>query len=117
LPQFALRADVSTHRFDRRKELLGEVDKVRAQWHASEAVGKMDTSYQRAVDLLTSDKVRAAFDLAKEPEDLRTRYGGSIFRQSCILARRLVEAGPRLVQVNWDREPAWHRRGRHGGQI
>ncbi|MBI1918459.1 MAG: DUF1501 domain-containing protein [Planctomycetes bacterium] len=117
LPQFALRAEVSANRFDQRKELLGGIDRVRAQWHANEAVGKMDTSYQRAVDLLTSDKVRAAFDLAKEPEDLRTRYGGSTFGQSCILARRLVEAGTRFVQINWYSEPAWHGWDVHGADL
>ena len=71
----------------------------------------------RAIDLLTSDKVRAAFDLAKEPEDLRTRYGGSIFGQSCILARRLVEAGTRFVQINWYSEPAWLGWDVHGADL
>src|SRR5262245_55108666 len=117
LPQFALTADVSADRFQQRRELMGAIDRVRSQWHADQTVEKMDENYQRAIDLLTSDKVRAAFDLAKEPEDLRNRYGGSIFGQSCLLARRLVEAGTRFVQVNWYGEPAWHGWDVHGADL
>src|SRR5262245_60807228 len=108
LPQFALTADVTADRFKLRRELLDAVDKTRSQWRASDTVEKMDGNYQKAVDLLTSDKVRAAFDLSKEKDDLRNRFGGSIFGQSCLMARRLVEAGTRFVQVNWYGEPAWH---------
>jgi hypothetical protein len=117
LPQFALAADVTADRFQQRRELLGAVDQVRSQWHSNDAVGKMDHNYQRAIDLLTSDKVRSAFDLAKEKETLRVRYGGSIFGQSCLMARRLVEAGTRFVQVNWYGEPAWHGWDVHGADL
>jgi hypothetical protein len=116
-PRFGLTADVSPSRFGKRKELLGEVDKLRASWHKNEAVGKMDANYQRAIDLLTSAKVRRAFDLTKEPDELRSRYGGSIFGQSCLMARRLVEAGTRFVQVNWYSEPAWHGWDVHGADL
>jgi uncharacterized protein (DUF1501 family) len=77
----------------------------------------MSADYQRAIDLLTSDKVRTAFDLAKEKDDLRNRYGGSIFGQSCLMARRLVEAGTRFVQVNWYGEPAWLGWDVHGADL
>jgi hypothetical protein len=117
LPKFGLIADVSPSRFEQRKELLSEVDRVRASWHKKEAVEKMDTNYQRAIDLLTSAKVRTAFDLRKEPEELRSRYGGSIFGQSCLMARRLVEAGTRFVQVNWYSEPAWLGWDVHGADL
>src|SRR5262249_1895961 len=66
---------------------------------------------------LTSDKIRAAFDLAREPEGLRSRYGGSTFGQSCLMARRLVEAGTRFVQINWYGEPAWHGWDVHGADL
>jgi hypothetical protein len=117
LPQLALPVDVSADRFQGRRELLGAIDQVRADWHADEAVEKMDGNYQRAIDLLTSDKVRSAFDVTKEPEGLRTRYGASVFGQSCLLARRLVEAGTRFVQVNWYSEPAWHGWDVHGADL
>ncbi|MBY0527016.1 MAG: DUF1501 domain-containing protein [Gemmataceae bacterium] len=117
LPQFGLSADVSPDRFKQRGELLGAIDKTRAQWHETDVVGKMDVNYQRAVDMLTSDKVRNAFDLAKEKEALRSQYGGSVFGQSCLMARRLVEAGTRFVQVNWYSEPAWHGWDVHGADL
>jgi len=117
MPQFQLRADISADRFQQRRELLDAVDETRAAWRESETVGKMDANYQRAIDLLTSDKIRAAFDLGKEPDDLRNRYGGSVFGQSCLLSRRLVEAGTRFVQVNWYSEPAWHGWDVHGADL
>src|SRR5262249_69733 len=89
----------------------------RAEWHANNAVEKMDTNYQRAVDVLTSDKVRSAFDLTQEKDELRSRYGSSTFGQSCIMARRLVEAGTRFVQVNWYGGPAWLGWDGHGADL
>jgi hypothetical protein len=59
----------------------------------------------QAFDLVTSGKARAAFDLGKEAEKTRDRYGRYTWGQSCLLARRLIEAGVRLVHVNWAREP------------
>jgi uncharacterized protein (DUF1501 family) len=61
----------------------------------------MDTFYRRAIDMLTSTRVRDAFDLSKEPDGLRNRYGANFFGQSCLMARRLVEAGTRFVQIKW----------------
>src|SRR5262249_5702137 len=56
-------------------------------------------------DLLRSPAARHAFDLEREPAAVRERYGRHRFGQSVLLARRLVEAGARLVQVNWTRDP------------
>jgi hypothetical protein len=117
MPEFALNANVNGNRFRDRRELLRAVDQARATWHEHQAVGEMDQNYRRAVDLLTSDRVRAAFDVGQEPEALRSRYGGSVFGQSCLLARRLVEAGTRFVQVNWYGEPAWHGWDVHGADL
>jgi hypothetical protein len=117
LPQLTLRADVGPDRFRSRRELLDAIDGMRREWRDGPAVEKMGANYQRAVDLLTSDKVRAAFDLSKEDEALRERYGGSTFGQSCLLARRLVEAGTRFVQVNWYGEPAWLGWDVHGADL
>lgn len=117
LPQFALTVDVSADRFQQRRDLLQAVDETRTQWRDNRTVEKMDTNYQRAIDLLTSDKVRSAFDLAQEKEDLRNRYGGSIFGQSCLMARRLVEAGTRFVQINWHSAPAWLGWDVHGADL
>lgn len=60
-----------------------------------------ERSYERACDLLTTPAARAAIDLTKEAEATRRKYGQSTFGQSCLLARRLVEAHVPFVQVNW----------------
>src|SRR5581483_8504221 len=65
LPQFTLAADVPAERFLRRAALLGAVDRARADLAASLSVDKMDLFHRRAADLLTSPKVRDAFDLSK----------------------------------------------------
>ena len=55
----------------------------------------------KAYDLILSQRARNAFDLAQEPDEMRDRYGQHTFGQSVLLARRLIEAGTRFVQVNW----------------
>lgn len=108
LPNFSLSADVSAGRFSQRQELLGAIDQLRANANASPGVERLGTFYQRAVNMLTSNKVRDAFDLSLEPESRRTRYGANFFGQSLLMARRLVEAGTRFVQVKWyDWDGAW----------
>jgi uncharacterized protein (DUF1501 family) len=68
----------------------------------------MDAFHQRAIEMLTSTRVRQAFDLAKEKDSLRQRYGANFFGQSLLMARRLIEAGTRFVQVKWyDWDGAW----------
>jgi uncharacterized protein (DUF1501 family) len=63
--------------------------------------------HQQAFSLVTSSQARRAFDLAREATAVRDRYGWSPFGQGCLLARRLVEAGVRLVTVNWARDDAY----------
>jgi hypothetical protein len=60
----------------------------------------MDQNFKTAFTLMTSPRAREAFDLTKEPEKVRERYGMSRFGQCCLLARRLIEAGVRFVTVN-----------------
>jgi uncharacterized protein (DUF1501 family) len=117
LPQFGLRADVSADRFRQRRALLESVDRMRARAHASKAVEQSDAFYRRAVDMLTSTKVRTAFDLGRERDELRERYGANLFGQSCLLARRLVEAGTRFVQVKWYDGPAFDGWDVHGADL
>jgi uncharacterized protein (DUF1501 family) len=61
----------------------------------------LNTHQQRAFSLLTSERTRSAFDLPREPSALRDRYGRHKYGQSLLLARRLIEAGVRLVTVTW----------------
>ena len=67
------------------------------------AAQALDPYYTRAFDLISSPAAQRAFDIAAEPARTRDRYGRHIFGQSVLLARRLVEAGVRLVHVNWVR--------------
>ncbi len=108
LPHFELSADVPPDRFLQRRQLLGAIDRVRARAEAAPALERMDTFRRRAVNILTSSRVRQAFDLSRERDSLRDRYGANLFGQSLLLARRLVEAGTRFVQIKWyDWDGAW----------
>jgi uncharacterized protein (DUF1501 family) len=62
---------------------------------------KLDEYYDQALNLIVSGRAREAFALEREPDELRDRYGRNTFGQSCLLARRLVEAGTRVVEVIW----------------
>jgi hypothetical protein len=115
LPQFSLSADISSDRFLDRRQLLAAVDQMRAR--ADAGLTKLDRFHQLAVDILTSPTVREAFDLSKEKETLRDRYGASFFGQSCLMARRLVEAGTRFVQIKWYEGPAWDAWDVHGADL
>jgi hypothetical protein len=92
-------AGQSRDRLDARQRLLTQIDDLQRRTE-TRSTQTHDSSYQRAFRLLTSPQARAAFDLAREPEPLRDRYGRNTFGQSCLLARRLVEAGVRFVTVN-----------------
>ena len=65
LPNFSLSADISADRFQQRRDLLNAVERVRAELGESPAVGQMDAYYRKAVEMLTSTRVRDAFDLAQ----------------------------------------------------
>src|SRR5205085_5288786 len=61
----------------------------------------IDEYYAKAYDLVLSGKAREAFDLSKEPDKVRERYGRTTFGQGALLCRRLIEVGTRFVQLNW----------------
>jgi hypothetical protein len=101
-------------RVDRRRSLLEAVNRHLDDTDRAGVARNWDTISQQAFDLLRSSTGRRAFDLAEEAPAVRDRYGRNRFGQSMLLARRLVEAGVSLVQVNWQRwetdtseAPAW----------
>jgi hypothetical protein len=101
IDDLVLRPDVSTMRLERRARLR---EMINAGMPAiDEAVAKydLDEYYQSALSLIVSGRAREAFDLRREPDSVRDRYGRNTFGQSCLLARRLVEAGTRVVEVIW----------------
>jgi uncharacterized protein (DUF1501 family) len=97
--ELSLPADVSAERLADRQELLRLADRQTKALEASAEAGALGVYQERAVGLLTSPAVRQAFDLGREPDPLRRRYGMHTLGQSCLLARRLVEAGVKLVTV------------------
>jgi hypothetical protein len=105
IPQFTLPVDVSVERLEGRRSLLETLNATLAGVERGKRMEHFSGLSQRAYDLLTSPKSRAAFKLDDEPAALRERYGLTQFGQSTLLARRLVEAGVKLVQVNWFRGP------------
>lgn len=100
-PALALPKEVPSLRFSNRRQLLEQLD------HRFDRLGSVIETYgtdsQQAFGVLASGPGREAFDLDKESPLVRDRYGRSRFAQSVLLARRLVEAGVSLVQVNWTR--------------
>jgi uncharacterized protein (DUF1501 family) len=97
--ELSLPADMTAARLDDRAALLRLVDRQAKALEQSAEVRGLSTFQERAVRLLTSPAVKQAFDLAREPAMLRQRYGMNTLGQSCLLARRLIEAGVKLVTV------------------
>ncbi len=97
--------DLSPLRLNRRRDLLSQIDTHFRTIERGGAVEAWDRLSQHAFDLVTSGRARVAFDLRREPEAVRQRYGRYSWGQTVLLARRLIEAGVRLVHVNWLREP------------
>ena len=102
IPEFTLAADIPVERLGERRDLLNRLDQGIATASAS---GAYSGRIAQAFDLLGSVQARAAFDLGRETTAIRDRYGRHHFGQSCLLARRLIEAGVGLVHVNWFRGP------------
>jgi hypothetical protein len=97
--------EVSPLRLSGRQSLLAQVERHLAGVERDPALRHYDRQVQEAFGVLTSGKARQAFDLHREPAKVRERYGSGKWAQCVLLARRLIEAGVRLVHVNWPREP------------
>lgn len=90
---------------ERRRRLLAKIEGPFEAERRGPEVRLYDGFQEQAFDLLTSGKAQAAFEIGREPERIRARYGNNSWGQSVLLARRLIEAGVRLVHVQWPREP------------
>ena len=86
-------------RVSTRRQLLRQLDDLQRRTETSTTLER-DTAYARAFNLLTSPETKQSFDLNREDEQLRDRYGRNTFGQSCLMARRLIERGSRFVTVN-----------------
>ncbi|MFP6584191.1 MAG: DUF1501 domain-containing protein [Candidatus Hydrogenedentota bacterium] len=100
-----LSGGVTSERMERRKSLLQTVDSHFSSLENTDVLSAMDSYYQRAYSLISSQNAREAFDVAAEPDAIKDEYGRSAFGQRLLMARRLVEAGARFVSVidsGWD---------------
>ncbi len=98
----ALDDAMTLDRLGTRRSLLDQFDAARRDADATRTGRRLDENRARAFALMDSAAVRAALDLDREPEKLRSRYGLTLFGQGVLQARRLVEAGCRFVTVVWD---------------
>jgi hypothetical protein len=116
VPELTLLADVSDGRLVSRRSLLEEVDRQVAPGRQRSAIDAMDSFQERALDLLTSQTTQRAFRIADEADAVRESYGRNIYGQSVLLARRLIEAGTRMVTISWapDANATWDT---HGGNF
>lgn len=116
VPELTLISDVSERRLASRDALLHALDAQLQTAAVATAATQMSDFQHRALELLTSAATQQAFRLGAEPNPLRERYGRNIYGQSVLLARRLIEAGTRLVTVSWapDANATWDT---HGGNF
>ncbi len=119
IPDLALPEELPELRFQRRLSLLEQVNHHLDHFEELPAVSSFQRQSQQALGLLTGSKARQAFDLSQESDATRDRYGRTRWAQSVLLARRLVEAGVSLVQINWckvENEPnagSWDTHNKH----
>lgn len=113
VPELTLLGEVPVERLSGRRRLRGTLDDA---CRGEAAVDAMDRFQQRAFDLLTSPTAQRAFRIAEEAGAVRERYGRNIYGQSVLLARRLIEAGTRVVTISWapDANATWDT---HGGNF
>lgn len=96
-----LRPEVSKFRLQERARLRDQINAGMQSLDKAVASYDLDKYYEQALSLVTSGRARDAFDLELETAATRDRYGRNTFGQCCLLARRLIEAGTRVVEVNW----------------
>jgi uncharacterized protein (DUF1501 family) len=105
VPNLALPKGLEAKSVENRRELLSRFDTLRRDVDNSGVLAGLNSFKAQALEMVTGDQVREAFDLSKEEDALRDRYGRHQYGQSALLARRLVEAGTTCVTINtgyWD---------------
>jgi hypothetical protein len=97
-----LSPDMTIDRLDRRRTLLQQIDDQQRRFESQPAADTFDRVRRRAFSLLTASKLKTAFNLELEDPRVRDRYGNHVVGISTLIARRLIEAGVRFVEVYWD---------------
>jgi hypothetical protein len=102
LASTSLPAELTLDRLDRRRSLLDQLDKARRDLDSSNQGRSLSIFQQMAHFLIQSQSVAEALDVRREQQATRELYGMTLFGQSCLTARRMLDAGTRLVSVFWD---------------
>lgn len=102
MPGLEPQPDLPTVRLEARHTLLQAVDQQAAAWNRDARLLERDQLHRRALEFLASPRYRQVFDLTREPDRVRERYGPNRSGQACLLARRLVEVGVPWVTVMWN---------------
>ncbi|MFP6762767.1 MAG: DUF1501 domain-containing protein, partial [Planctomycetaceae bacterium] len=110
-PNLALSHGVTQNAFSSRVELLGELEAQRQYLDGHASIGGFDRYREGAISLLSDPKVKHAFDVTKADAKIQEKYGKNSFGWSLLMARRLVEAGVNLVQVNLGNDESWDTHG------
>jgi Protein of unknown function (DUF1501) len=108
-------------RLELRRSLLTQLNQARRDLDSHERIRTLGKQQQLAYSLLTSGKMQAALDYGQEPTSVRDAYGMTLFGQSCLAARRLIEAGSKFVTVIWDayglNAGSWDTHHNHYGRL
>ncbi len=107
-PEFALPQELHLGRLDQRRQLLQRLDAFRTNLESTTAGTSLTAVHDQAFDLITSPRINDLFDVSREPDGLRDRYGRHAYGQGALLARRLVEAGVTFVTINlYEKDVDW----------
>ena len=110
LPVATLPPDVTLDRLNSGRKLSEQFDDVLRK---RESGDEFERAQKGALNLLTSNRIRDAFDIEKVPDTIRERYGKTLFGNSALIAKQLVEQGTKFVNVTWDM--FWTRPGKLDG--
>src|SRR5262245_28556971 len=102
LPDSTLPPEMTIDRLNRRRTLTQQIEDQLRRAESQVPIDNFNRTQRRAFNLLTSNEIRAAFDIDGEDPRLRDRYGRTLFGNCSMIARRLVERGVRFVNVSWD---------------
>jgi hypothetical protein len=114
---FQLPLGVTQERIGERRDLLRQFDTLRSDLDRSGAMEAMDRYGQQAVEILLGRRAQQAFDIEREPQRTRDRYGKHLWCQQALIARRLVEAGAAFVTLDLSYHPASGTWDTHGDNI
>ncbi len=106
-PNLSVSKDADLRRFDHRLSLLRQLDQLPRALDSTGNMDGMDVFQRQAMEMLANQATRDAFDLSKEPVELRERYGNTRVGQAAILGRRLAEAGVPFTLVNFSINQEW----------